>query len=226
MSSWMIEPVSYEICPSGSHGAVLVALLDLGSQWSEFGDKPGKWMRQLHLIWELTSAKDSEEENFLIGKTYTWSLHEKSALRGMIKQWRGRDLADGEQFDLLKILGQKCLVSISHASKGDKTFAQLDGVSAPPAGMKIEAATHEPFCRSITEDKLPADWLPRIYGKPLAEVVNASREVEEGKAPALPVPESKIDFSAAARRSEPAAPPPARKPQFKMAEPAADTVPF
>lgn len=163
--SWTIEATSsgtFELPPAGTSGAVLVAIIDLGKQWVEFGDQPGKLTPQICLVWEIPEA-DSQ----LVSKIFTLSLHQEAGLRKVISGWRGKDLADGEKFDISKLVGQKCLLSISHQTKGEKTSYKIESVSGLPKGMAVNKPTFDPVAVAIGSD-VPV-WIPKIYGKTIQE---------------------------------------------------------
>lgn len=169
---------AFEVPPAGSHGAALVAIIDLGTHREAFKGEAEKDVHQVYLVWELTGCPMTGSNfNHVIGRKYTFSLHEKSGLRKMIKSWRNKDLGVGEQFDVLSMLGKKCMVSVSHTESGEKVYANLDGVSAVPSGMPVADPKRKPVAREVTSADPVPDWLPRIYGEPVEEVVKRAREV-------------------------------------------------
>ncbi len=174
---------SFEVPPAGSHGAILVAIIDLGTQREDYqGTESEK--HQVYLCWELTGCPMSgTTNNHLIGRKYTFSLQEKAALRQLIKSWRGKDLTTGEEYDILKLLGQKCLLSVSHKENGEKVYAQLGGISMVPAGMVVQPAKRKPVARHILETTPAPDWLPFIYGEKIEEVLARAKELKELKKP-------------------------------------------
>ncbi len=102
----------------------------------------------------------------------------KIYLRLLFEKWRGKPYADGEKFNPAKALGHKCLVSVGHDVKGDRTYARLDGVSAVPKGMTVPDPKYKAFVYEIGPDApIPAEkWLPFSFGEPLADIVKASKE--------------------------------------------------
>lgn len=178
--NWVVEASSsgtYELPPSGTHGAVLVGLVDLGRQWVEYGDQPGKVTPQILLIWQLPDSDNKE----LVSKIFTMSLNQKAGLRKLISGWRGKDLADGERFDLSKLVGQKAMLSISHQSRGEKVSYKIEAVSAVPKGMTVAKPDHKPVAISIG-DEVP-DWVPKVYGKTVQEYWDQARTDEQNTVP-------------------------------------------
>lgn len=128
----------YTPVPEGTHAAVCNMLVDLGVQETEYqGQK--KVVQQIYIGWELPDNRiewkdkdgNQHEGPMTIGKTYTKSLGEKANLRKDLTNWRGRAFTDEELagFDLLNILGKPCQVTVAHIAKGEKTYANVTGLS-------------------------------------------------------------------------------------------------
>ncbi len=172
----------YEQAPPGNHPAVCVAIVDIGVQEQEFaGEK--KYQRRAYFCFELVSEKSKAGNNFLLGIDLTVSLAEKAKLRAWVEAWRGKKIADGEEFDISVLLGKKCLLSV--IEKGG--YARIQGVASMPKGMVVGEPTHKPFIFSVDDIKddtydLP-DWLPWLYGETLkAHIDRRCEEVEDGNA--------------------------------------------
>lgn len=165
---------AHEIVPAGSHAAVCVALVNLGKQDSEYqGVKSVK--HQIMLFWELSSEIISGTTNrHVIGETYTLSLNEKAKLAAMLKSWRGKAVTAGEKFDVRKLVGVPCLLSVTHTDGG---YAKLAGVSALPKGMKAESPKRELVVCGIGEDASIPEWLPWQYGESVATIVTRAHEM-------------------------------------------------
>lgn len=172
-----------ELPPAGNHPAVLVALVDLGTHEDTYGGE-SKMNRKVYLAWELTA----EEGRPVVGRDFTFSLNAKALLRQFIQRWRGRDLAEGEEFDVSVLLGKPCMLSVVHQQKGDRTFAKVDGVAGVPKGMTVPDARREQVLWSVDEDgdvELP-EWLPYLYGAPLSKWAQDCQEWRKGPAPSNP----------------------------------------
>src|SRR5579859_1912968 len=122
-----------EVPPAGNHPAVLVALIDLGTQRTEYNNQVS-WQRKVYLVWELTTEQVAgTTNNHVIGRDYTLTFSSKSLLRGLIEKWRGRGFAENEEFDLSKLLGQKCLLTVIHKTSGnDRLYAKIECISSVP----------------------------------------------------------------------------------------------
>jgi hypothetical protein len=140
----------YTPAPEGTHIARCVRAVDLGTQKGsvQFPDAKHKVL----LAWELCeelSEFEGKMTPIVVSKRYTLSLHKKAGLRHDLETWRSRPFTAEELagFDLKKILGAPCMVTIVHAPSqdGSKTYANIKGVSAVPKSMAqaCPAAHHE-----------------------------------------------------------------------------------
>jgi hypothetical protein len=197
------QPAGSETAPAGSHPAVLVAMIDLGSHEETFktAGKPDRkaQVRKLLLVWELTAERCAGyNRNHVVGKEFSASFSTKSNLRKLVESWRGKAFGQDEEFDIRKILGKPCLVNLSHATaKGSgNTYAKIESVSAVPKGMTVPPAQLPQVLFEIGEGVIPDQlWLPYVMieheRKPLADVIKASAEwkaLTAQPAPAAPPP--------------------------------------
>lgn len=127
--------------PEGSHAAVCVGVVDLGTQpGSETYPKP---KHKVHIIWALpaeTYKIDDVEHAMTVGRPYTFSMARNAGLRKDLESWRGQkfttdDLNGPDAFHLRKLIGKECNLSIIHNQSGDKTYANIASVQAMPKGM-------------------------------------------------------------------------------------------
>jgi hypothetical protein len=134
----------FEIAPAGTHLARLYRIIDLGTQMREYEGKVNM-LRKVKFFWELHGEDGTgkplltlDGKPLIQSKEYTLSLGEKTNLRRDLESWRGKAFSDDELkgFDLKNILGQFCMVNISHREKLDMTYADLKGVSGVPAIYK------------------------------------------------------------------------------------------
>ena len=131
----------FESPEPGSYPATCYKLIDLGTQESEYQGKAIK-RRQVIIGWEL-AEKMSTGDPFVVSAFYTASLSEKSKLRPILESWRGASFTaeELEGFDLGKLLGKSCLVSLVINDKGKtrvSTAMKLPkGVSGPVLVNKV-----------------------------------------------------------------------------------------
>lgn len=134
----------------GNHHAICVAVIDLGTQYSE---KWNKSQPKVMLTWELTDfpilddngQPDPSKRFRLMSKEYTAILHEKSNLYKDLVSWRGVAFtpAELEGFDVKKVLGVNCLVNVIHTVKGANTYANVSTVAKLPKAMTAKVGTYQ-----------------------------------------------------------------------------------
>jgi len=181
---WAVQPSQggdFEKAPVGNHPAVLVALIDLGTQWQDgYQGEPGKWQRRVYWCWELVTKRLSgtKGRNHVLGMDLTLSTHEKAKMRKIIESRSGRKVPDGVPYDISTELGKPCLLNV--ILKGQ--YPQIDGVSAVPDGMVVPSPTYKPVAVSLRDHEeagspVVADWLPWLFGRKLGDVVMDCREI-------------------------------------------------
>jgi hypothetical protein len=138
------ERKQFQIAPAGTHLARLYRIIDLGTQMREYEGKVNM-LRKAKFFWELHGEDGTgkpllttEGKPLIQSKEYTMSLGEKANLRRDLEAWRGKAFSEDELrgFNVSAVLGQFCMVNISHRVKGDMTYADLKGVSGVPAIYK------------------------------------------------------------------------------------------
>lgn len=120
--------------PAGTHVAVCSQLIDMGLQHSDFYDKDSE---KIMLGFELSNVIDEESKKpKMVWKQYTRSLGAKANLRGDLESWRGRKFSGEElaAFDMSKLVGAGCLLSIVHDTKEGSTYANIQAIMALPSG--------------------------------------------------------------------------------------------
>jgi hypothetical protein len=149
--------------PAGTHRAVCVALIDLGTQHGEYQGQPNA-RNQVIIRWELSDELMSDGQPFVVSGFYTNSLSEKSKLRPLLESWRGRPFTaeELEGFDLQAILGKPCLLSVIH--KEGK--ARVSSAAALTKGMDKPVAKNDLQSFWIEEwDQGAFDGLPEGFKK-------------------------------------------------------------
>lgn len=130
----------------GTVQAVCVGVWDIGEQKTPFVDERTglpKTQHKVIIAWEINQmidAPDSEYHGkpYMLSKTYTLSLNDKSNLRHDLESWRGKPFSEEELkngIDLEKLYGINCLLGIVHVTKGDKTFANITSILPPMKDM-------------------------------------------------------------------------------------------
>lgn len=162
---------SFTPAPVGTHVARCVKLIDLGTQHGEYKGQPTR-RNQVLVVWELPDELievDGKELPVTTSRFYTNSLGEKANLRRDLEGWRGRAFSDEElqQFDLMKVLGQPCMLTIVGGENGKTKVA---GVSGLPKRTECPPQVNESFAFWLDEfdqDKFDAlsDGIKKIVEK-------------------------------------------------------------
>jgi len=130
--------------PAGTWPAICYRVIDLGTQQTSYKGE-AKEQHKVMLSFELKDDECVMRDGAKAGlpmtmhQRYTWSMHEKSNLRKQLEAWRGKKFTDadfGENgFDVRKLLGVPCLLSVAHNEVGDKVYANIASISKPLKGM-------------------------------------------------------------------------------------------
>lgn len=130
----------HPLIPEGVHRAVCVWIVDIGTHLIKY-EKESKPTRQWVFGFEIPDIRidfehDGVTENKprMISQTFTASVHKKSKLAAMLKDWRGREFTDAErnEFDTANVIGKPCTLWITHKDKkdGDK-YASIMTIKPP-----------------------------------------------------------------------------------------------
>ena len=161
----------FEPVPVGTHIARCVTVVDLGFQDTPWGAK-----EKVYIGFEVPGVRvkwtkdDKEYEGpAIIGSQYTNSIHPDSNLGQALVSWRGKAFSEDEKagFDLFTILDVPCMISVTHNTKGEKTYANIaaimglpKGTPAPARETDILAYTPQDNEKKANFDKLP-EWLQK-----------------------------------------------------------------
>ena len=160
----------FKIPDQGTHIAVCNMVVHIGLQPAS--NPAYKPKDTIYIRWELpnermtwTDKEGKEHEGpMVIGNYYTNSLSPKSYLRKDLEGWRAKAFTEEELngFDVLKILGKPCMVTIVHNTSGQKTYANVASVAAIPKGTTAPEAEIDLLKYSADDpedkEKLP-EWL-------------------------------------------------------------------
>ncbi len=142
--------------PSGTHIAVCYRVIDLGTQKQDWKGET-KFHRKIRIFWEIPGEKMEDGRPFTISQLYTFSSSEKARLRKDLEGWRGRAFTETDfgpgGFDIKNVLGKPCMLSVVHADKDGKTYANISSVSALPKGVTAPPASNDPIYFSLERDR-------------------------------------------------------------------------
>jgi hypothetical protein len=127
----------YRPAPDGTHAATCTQLIDLGHQVDEWQGRE-RVTHKILIGWELdTEEKRDDGSPFVVWGRYTLSLGAKSRLRPMLESWRGRPFSEEEleSFDVAKLLGAPCMLSVVHVKRDGNVYANVSSVASLPKKM-------------------------------------------------------------------------------------------
>ena len=147
------ENSEFELAPEGNHIAICYMVCDLGDHEQTYQGESKGYRRKVRIAWELCNEEMEDGNLFSVSANYTLSLAPKANLRKHLEGWRGRAFTDQELegFDLLKVVGIPCMVQVIHTESGDKTYANINGVSSLPKGMDAPELRNDPVRFSLDQ---------------------------------------------------------------------------
>ena len=186
---------------AGSHAARCFAVIDLGTQRTEYKGET-KIGQRVRISWEVCSERMTDGRPMVISKAYKTSLHEKAKLREDLEGWRNKKFTEAELagFEGKNLLGKTCMISVMHVERDGKTYANIKSISPLPKGMDCDAAENEPLFFDLEN-----------FDQKVFDALHKNTKATIEKSP---------EFAAVMGFSEASAP---RKPQFDDMD---DDVPF
>lgn len=147
-----------KLMEAGSYAARCYSMVELGTIEEDYqGEK--KIQRKIRLAWEFPTEthvfnSDKGKEPMVLGKEYTFSMHEKASLRKDLGAWRGRTFTDEDAaaFDIGRLLGVECLINVSqHVTLAGKTVNKIMGLGRMPKGMTCPPQVNPAQAFSLAE---------------------------------------------------------------------------
>jgi hypothetical protein len=182
---------NYELIPAGTYLARCYSMVQIGTVEEEFQGLK-KMVNKVRITWELpTELKvfnpEKGEQPQAISKEFTLSMHEKSSLRAFLTSWRGKGFSEEEAkaFDITKLLGVPCMLSIVHEpGKKDpsKTYDKIASVSTLMKGVTMPDQINKSFEFTLEKFELEKfDLLPDF----LKDKIRQSREYKNMISPEI-----------------------------------------
>jgi hypothetical protein len=188
----------FPLQPAGTHLAVLIQLIDLGTQKVTYEGVTSE-KRQVKLVFELhgDEAKLPDGRPMAISKTFGRSGHEKSGLRLFMEKWRGKKFTDEELagFDFRTMLGKACLMNVVHKEMKDGTMAQIEGASRLMQGMAAPTPINDTLYISLDADEYDAVAFNRLSTK-MKEKIWATKEYKALQGEPVSEPSDEMPFDA------------------------------
>jgi hypothetical protein len=117
----------------GTHTAICNAVIDIGLQSTPWGTKEQVWLRFEVPAERVSYIKDGLEVEGpqIIWARYNKTLTKKANLRKDLDAWRGKEFTTEELggFDLFRLVGKPCLITVVHNHGDDRTYANIAGIT-------------------------------------------------------------------------------------------------
>jgi hypothetical protein len=156
----------FEAHPEYDGQAVCVDVTPLKKTQSAYGER-----ETFRVVFETKELRQDGKPYLVFSRSFTPSLHEKSAFRPFIKQWMGRDLTTAEQneFDTEALIGRPARVSVVHNEYNGQTYANIglirpdkSGDPLKPSGkyvrQKDRQNNDEKFRPASNSGEASSDW--------------------------------------------------------------------
>ena len=170
----------FQPCTPGVHRGVIVGLFDVGFQ-TEYNREKNQYVevRKVILIVELAKKRPDGSGPFVLANRYTWSMRDNSNFYKMVTNVLSKRFAEGEKFSPLSLIGKPVMAAVSNTQNGEKTYHNLDSLTAYPEDMPEIEPIHTPISWSVQSGVPFPDntgWLPWVYGKTIYDLVKESAE--------------------------------------------------
>jgi hypothetical protein len=139
------EGGNFQQVEPGTYVARCYSMIEIGTIETDYNGEKKK-AHKVSITWELPTEtaifhEEKGPEPFVVSKKYTLSMHEKATLRKDLESWRGKGYTEEEakRFDITKLLGQPCLLSIIQAPRPDdasKTYTSITSISKMMKGQE------------------------------------------------------------------------------------------
>ena len=156
------EGVKITPAPSGTFVARCFSMIQIGTiEETIRGVK--KNLNKVRISWELPTEKtifkeEKGEQPFTVSKEFTLSMNDRANLRKFLEGWRGLPFTEDEakEFDITKLLGKECLLSIIHvtAKSSGNLYSDISSVSRLPKGMTCPPQVNPNFEFTLEGDEL------------------------------------------------------------------------
>ena len=125
----------FEAHPEYDGQAVCVDVTPLKKTQSTYGER-----ETFRAVFESRELRQNGSPYLVFSRTFTASLHEKSAFRPFLKQWFGRDLTAAElaEFDTESLIGRPARVSVVHNDYNGTTYANIGLIRPDKSGEPLK----------------------------------------------------------------------------------------
>lgn len=160
----------------GTYVARCYQITDLGTQRNEYEGQVS-FRHQILISWEFPLEPLMDDGRPLaISKFYTLSLSAMANLYADLVSWRGKDFTEEEKqgFDIDKLLGIPCMLSVVKTPKGKAKVASVMGL---PKGTDVPAQINPSVCFDLQAYLKGDDSVYNTLTEGLQGLVGKSMEV-------------------------------------------------
>jgi hypothetical protein len=169
---------SQAIPPAGNHPARCFSIIDIGTHTDD-GAYGVQTNRKIRFSWELPDELHVFDEKkgpqpFAVHRLVNFMMNPRSTFQQMLESWRGKQFTadELENFEIRRVLGAPCMVTVVHATKGNNVYANVETVAPLPTKWQaIMAAQINPSVyyeidmgRNDVFRSLP-DWMQQQISK-------------------------------------------------------------
>ena len=157
----------FEQVPVGSWNATCYKIVDVGTSMNEFNGET-KPRHGVFLFFEVRDKLMTDGRPMSMYREYTLSLHEKSALRQHLQQWRNKPFTQEEllSFDLQNVLGRSCKIEVAKNENGNN---KIVGIYSAEGGSKKVPTVNE--CVMFDLEEYCKEWTgPTEQSKAMCDV--------------------------------------------------------
>lgn len=155
----------YELCPEGSYQACITRAYYCGTHANKF-DPKNPPQKKIVFAFELDEPLTDGSGNHVMSTTVTFSLNEKSGLTKLLKPVMGSSYPDkpGQNLDINSLIDMRVMVGVTHSVNGDKTYANISGLTRVPRGMVPFNPSMDSFVWSYDDpaDKRVPEWVAKF----------------------------------------------------------------
>ena len=126
--------------PSGQFPARCIDLIDYGLVEMTWQGNTKQKHRICLRFWCGEYGQDAEGKDMplWVDAFFTLTLDERGSLRPFLQAWRGQAFTPEELkgFNVAVLVGKDAMLQVSHNTKGDRTYANIDSIMRLPRGME------------------------------------------------------------------------------------------
>jgi len=165
-----------ELMPAATYRAVCYSVVDLGTHFNAAFDKNQHIVR---IQWEIPDIrikyeKDGKEKEGprVVGKDYTFSMHEKATLYQHVNSLTGKA---SEDFEFETLIGMNGLLNIIHKPNkaGTRMYENISSIISLPMGTQTSTPENPEIFYSIADH---GKAIPSTVYKWMVEKIESSNE--------------------------------------------------